>query len=226
MSENKTPLSVLMEERKKTQQEVATALGVSRQAVQRWQSGLPIKVANLKRLAQFFNVSVSYLTGEADDAPPPGSFVRDTTGNEIAGYTRVPIYSVSVGCNPDYCPQEAEFITGHINVADWFLRTLPGVTGLGSLSIVPSTGDSMEPTIASRSLIVIDGNQRRINQDGIYCIRTVDQVIIKRVQRNIDGTFTLISDNAHYQPVTVRPEDMDRTEILGRVIYCFNGNLL
>lgn len=226
MNENKTPLSVLMDERKKTQQEVAEALGVSRQAVQRWQSGLPIKVANLKRLAQFFNVSVSYLTGESEEKLPRGAFLPATTNEEVDGYTRIPIYSVSVGCNPDYCPQESEFITGFIHIANWFLRTLPGVTGLGSLSIVPSVGDSMEPTITSRALIVVDGNQRRINQDGIFCIRTVDQVIVKRIQRNIDGTFTLISDNQHYQPVTVRPEDMDRTEILGRVIYCFNGNLL
>ncbi len=224
MNESKTPLSKLMEERNLTQQDVAEKLGVSRQAVQRWQSGLPIKLANLKKLASIFGVSVSFLAGDEEGAPPAGVFTNEK--EELDGYTRVPIYSVTVGCNPDFCLQEPEFVTGFIQVADWFLRSLPGVTSLNNLSIVPSSGDSMEPTIMSRAMIVVDGNQRRINQDAIFCLRTGDQLIIKRIQRNIDGTLTLISDNRRYQPMTVRPEDMERTEIIGRVIYCFNGNIL
>lgn len=224
MNESKTPLSKLMVERNLTQQDVAEKLGVSRQAVQRWQSGLPIKLVNLKKLASLLGVSVAFLAGETGENPPAGVFAKDA--EKLDGYTRVPIYSVTVGCNPDFCLQEPEFIAGFIQIADWFLRSLPGVTSLNNLSIVPSSGDSMEPTIMSRAMIVVDGNQRRINQDAIFCLRTVDQLIIKRIQRNIDGTLTLISDNRRYQPMTVRPEDMERTEILGRVIYCFNGNIL
>ena len=220
----KSPLSVLMDEKEMTQQEVANALGVSRQAVQRWESGLTIKVDNLKKLAKLFGVSVSYLTGESEREASVAS--PSVSESVPLGYTRVPVYSAPAGCSPSYCAQEPDFITGFVQIANTFLHTLPGVTGLGRLSIVPSDGDSMQPTIMNRALVLIDGNQNRINRDGIFCIRTVDQLLIKRVQRNIDGTLTLISDNSRYAPVTVTAADMERTEILGRVVYAFNGNAI
>lgn len=39
---------------------------------------------------------------------------------------------------------------------------------------------------------------------------------IKRVQRLAGGALYLISDNEHYQPEMIKPEQMREVEILGR----------
>ncbi|WP_371317380.1 helix-turn-helix transcriptional regulator [Halomonas sp. 18071143] len=41
---------------------------------------------------------------------------------------------------------------------------------------------------------------------------------IKRVQRLAGGALYLISDNDHYQPEMIKPQDMHDVEILGRCV--------
>ena len=225
MNTNNTPLANLMRERGITQKTVSDFLGVTRQAVQRWQSGAPMRMGTLKKLSEYFGVSVAYLTGEITTPMPQGAVLPASNDDEpIDGFTKIPVYNAEVACNPDAGDgQLTEFISGFIAIADWFLRSLPGVTGIRRLTFVPSSGDSMEPTIASRSLLLVDRNQCRITSAGIYCIRVVDQVMAKRIELNIDGTYTLLSDNPLYPPKTVPREDMDRAEIIGRVVYALNG---
>ncbi|MGM0544139.1 MAG: S24 family peptidase [Pseudomonadota bacterium] len=43
-----------------------------------------------------------------------------------------------------------------------------------------------------------------------------DERRIKRVQRLAGGALYLISDNDHYQPEMIKPQDMHDVEILGR----------
>lgn len=226
MTANNTPLAAIMRERGITQKTVSEFLGVTRQAVQRWQSGAPMRMETLKKLSEYFGVSVAYLTGEINDPLPQGAVLPASSNDEpVDGFTKVPVYNADVGCNPDAGSQLTEFISGFIAIADWFLRSLPGVTGIGRLTFVPSSGDSMEPTIASRSLLLVDRNQCRITSAGIYCIRVVDQVMAKRIELNLDGTYTLLSDNPLYPPKIVPREDMDRAEVLGRVVYALNGRV-
>lgn len=223
MTSNSTPLAALMKERGITQKTISEFLGVTRQAVQRWQSGAPMRMETLKKLSEYFGVSVAYLTGEISDPLPQGAIISVDERETIDGFTKVPIYNADVGCNPNAGSQLCEFISGFIALADWFLRSLPGVTSIGHLAFVPSSGDSMEPTISNRALLLVDRNQCRITGAGIYCIRVIDQVMAKRVELNLDGTYTLLSDNPLYPPKTIPREDMDRAEIIGRVIYALNG---
>ena len=102
-------------------------------------------------------------------------------------------------------------------------RTFPGVSSIKRLEIVNSSGDSMEPTIAATSLLVLDRNQSTISRDGIFCFRNNSELFIKRVQRNIDGTVLLLSDNPLYKPIKVDRLQLENSEILGRVVYVFNG---
>lgn len=226
MTTQSTPLAAIMKDRGITQKTVSEFLGVTRQAVQRWQSGAPMRMETLKKLSEYFGVSVAYLTGEISAPLPQGVVLPAAADDEpVEGFTKIPVYNADVGCNPDAGSQLEEFIAGFISIANWFLRSLPGVTGLGNLTFVPSSGDSMEPTIASRALLLVDQNQRRITSAGIYCIRVIDQVMAKRIELNLDGTYSLISDNPLYPPKNVPREDMDRAEIIGRVVYALNGRI-
>lgn len=53
-------------------------------------------------------------------------------------------------------------------------------------------------------------------RQGVFLLLVSGARRIKRVQRLAGGALYLISDNDHYQPEMIRPEDMHDVEILGR----------
>lgn len=78
-----------------------------------------------------------------------------------------------------------------------------------------------------KAFCVIDTAQTRILADGIYCLCAENQIFIKRLQRNLDGTLLLISDNPRYHPQTIDKLTLEeRTTIVGRVVYVYNGSPL
>lgn len=210
-------LSKIMKERGITQRELAESLGVSRQAVAYWQKGGNLSNERIKDIADRLHISADDLFGietpKTVDASLP---VPD-------GYIRVPVFDVFGSCGNGR-ENHSEVITGAVDLAEWFVRSLSGVTSINSLQIISSTGDSMTPTIEPRALLLVDRNQATFaTGDGIYCLRIEDELYIKRVQRNIDGTLTLLSDNVLYKPMTVERSRLDQSAILGRVVFIFNG---
>lgn len=223
----------IIKEKGMTHLQVAEAIGVSRQAVQKWATGTPPTLENLQKLAQALSVSVSdLLSGEDDhDAKDPAEergFVRAMEREPVRdGWTRVPMLDVSASCGYGcYCDEYVEMV-GAADFSNAFLRSLPGVMGLGEhFEIINAHGDSMEPTIEKKSFCLLDRHQNRITMDAIFCIQTQNDLFIKRVMRNFDGTITLISDNPRYPPQTVPRELLDSARVLGRVIFVFNGKEL
>lgn len=141
------------------------------------------------------------------------------------GWVRVPVYAVEGSCHDGVFENQSNSIdiVRSIDFLTSFLRTLPGVIGVNHLHIVTANGDSMEPTIPHRALCLVDGGQRDISRDGIFCIQADGQIFIKRVQRNIDRTLTLISDNQRYKPQTISREHLDAACVIGAVVYVFSG---
>lgn len=200
-----------------TQEAVATRMGVSRQAVTSWATqGKTPTFKNLLKLADILGCTVGALTGEE---PLPMPSYRTADRDPVAdGFVRVPVLSASASCGgPDVQNGEVD-IVGAIDFRTQYLKTLPGVTGLSNLHIVHVHGDSMEPTIPARSLCLIDGNQKAIRGDGIYCLGAHGDTYIKRVQKNLDGSLTLLSDNPVYPPQRLILDESDFVVIEGRVV--------
>ena len=73
-----------------SQEELAERLGVSRQAVSRWESGTALPDAgNLRQISRLFEVSADYLLDEEQESPkvPAAAPAKPhrTNGKEIAG---------------------------------------------------------------------------------------------------------------------------------------------
>ena len=205
-----------------TQQQVADALGVSRPTISNWirSDNLPAKTA--MALCAFLKVPLSELYGTSE-ATDSGVVIHvDGIEPPRTGYMRVPVYDVAGSCGYG-AANDTELITGFVDIAEWFVQGLPGVVSPRSLQIISSTGDSMEPTIAKRSLVIIDTAQTAPRADGVYCLRFDDELYIKRIQRDIGGTLTMLSDNPLYQPRTINRADLPQTAIIGRIVYVFNG---
>lgn len=198
-----------------TQEAVAARMGVSRQAVTSWATmGRTPTYKNLLKLADILGCPVGALTGEE-----PSQSYRAADGAPVSdGFVRVPVLSAYASCGgPDVQNGEVD-IVGSIDFRTQYLKTLPGVTGLSNLHIVHVHGDSMEPTIPARSLCLIDGNQKAIRGDGIYCLGSHGDTYIKRIQKNLDGSLTLLSDNPVYPPQKLVLDESDFVVIEGRVV--------
>ena len=206
----------------KTQETLAREVGVSRQAITAWASGKTPTYENLKRLAQALDVSVSCLMGEETASYQVTSI--DSPRGE--GLVRVPVLAAEASCGCGFeNDDQADAIVGAIDFEPAFLHSLPGLTATGKLHIVHATGDSMEPTIPARSICLIDGNQSSIRGDGIYCLVVDGEAFIKRIQKNIDRTLTLISDNPHYPPQRISRDALSSIVIQGRVVYVLKGQV-
>lgn len=223
-----TALQQIFDKRKLTHADVAQALGLTRQAVQRWASGINTPRPNtLMKLAEYLNLPVEQILGN-EPIPELGAhsdrlLVERLSDDVPEGFTRMPLLSAIAECG-DSTIEADGIVVGAVDFSDAFLRSLVGVTGIRNrFQIIGSTGDSMEPTITRHAFCVLDTNQREILTDGIYCIQVENQLWIKRVQCHFDHSITLISDNDRYRPMTYSRENLEHAQVIGRVVFVFNG---
>lgn len=216
-------LSDLMTQRGISASALAETIGKSRQSVSYWLAGRnEPSPETLSKIAEALETTPLWLkTGEQSDTP--AEIIQSSGDEPPDGYVRVPVYDVYAGCGFDGYAPPNDIVKGFLDIAASFLRKLSGVSSIARFNIVPSTGDSMEPTIVRDALCIVDKNQTEIRREGIYCLRSEDLLLIKRVQVNLDSTITLISDNSKYRDKTVPLESLDQTKIIGRVVYVFNG---
>lgn len=137
----------------------------------------------------------------------------------------VPLLDIEASCGYGADSGYAS-IVGGIDIAPAFAQTLPGVVSPRGLHVVNAHGDSMEPTIIDRAFCFVDRSQTRVLTDSIFCLMADGQLFIKRLQRNLDGTILMLSDNPLYRPQTIDKATMETTTIIGRVVYVYNGTPL
>lgn len=87
-----------------------------------------------------------------------------------------------------------------------------------NMSLIRATGDSMEPTLKSGDIVLIDHNRNEVDpQGGIYAIVVDDEIMIKRLQILYPSKkIRLISDNIRYESTEV---DSEHLNISGKVIW-------
>jgi len=76
-------------------------------------------------------------------------------------------------------------------------------------------GESMEPTIKNGTIVFVDRDSNTISRDGIFVVSTPGGLFIKRLNRKVDGSIELISDNKLYSPEVMAP---DEVSVVGKVI--------
>jgi phage repressor protein C with HTH and peptisase S24 domain len=85
------------------------------------------------------------------------------------------------------------------------------------MSLIKVKGDSMEPTLLSGDMILVDHSKNFIDpQGGIYAIVMEDMIMIKRLQVLGQGRIRVVSDNLHYEPIEM---NADALIINGKVLW-------
>lgn len=93
----------------------------------------------------------------------------------------------------------------------------------GQVMLISAIGDSMEPGIRDRDLLLVDTRQDAFTDFGIYVFEARGERLVKRVQRKFDGTLYVISDNALYQPEAISSELAGEIKVVGKVIWRGGG---
>ena len=112
-------------------------------------------------------------------------------------------------------------LTETLNIEPHFLETLGGERELKNIEALNVTGDSMEPTFLNGDIIFLNRSKVDIVRGGIFVIQTEEMLLVKRLQKRIDGKIDIISDNKDfYLPQIASPEQIT---VVGRVVGRYGG---
>lgn len=168
----------------------------------------------LRRIAEATGVSIEALY--PDRAAPGPSGVP----NEVArqSVVQIPILDVSAGAGAAVDNHDDAEVVAHLPFPVRFLRKLH--IKPENVRAVRARGDSMEPTIANGMLVLIDVSFQELQDGRVYALRGLDGLRLKRVQRQLDGSVAIMSDNRDkYLPERLSREEAQTVEVAGRAFW-------
>lgn len=211
-------IKAALENSKITQRQLSKSLGISEPSVSAYIQGtsnLPAEAYSV--ISELCNVSIDWLIkGEEKHRLPeplavnPEAFLSDE-------YVMVPRYEISASAGGGAVVHSEQIVDYLAFRGDW-LRNVLGVPG-EALALIDVRGDSMEPTLSDGDLILIDLRTFRIDADSVYVLQVDGSLVVKRIQKNYDGTVEIVSDNPRYKPHVLGPESAERLGIVGRVVW-------
>jgi phage repressor protein C with HTH and peptisase S24 domain len=74
-------------------------------------------------------------------------------------------------------------------------------------------------SVSEGDLVLIDTTSKKIETNSMYVVQFWGSLQIKRVQRKLDGTVVIKSDNNIYEPEIVPIDQVDNLNVIGRVVW-------
>ncbi len=145
-----------------------------------------------------------------------GGSAGATKDYEVIPHFKAAASAGSVGAHAEAVSQELDQAGEMAFSSDW-LRDNLGHTS-GQLASVRVRGDSMTPTLMDGETIMIDLAVRRVDVSGIYVIEAHGDRLVKRIDRKLDSSLVIISDNKAYPAETVPPSRLADIKVIGRMV--------
>ncbi len=220
-------------------EEVARRAGINRKTLSRYLRGETPKLRALIAIAEMCGVSFEWLaTGTIERAELDIARVAGTNpfGPELAigtvvargptlpqpsgqgrQYVAIPRYNIQASAGGGALAEHAqvvEYLAFDVDFLRTRLRRDPK-----HLVLIEARGDSMEPTIRDGDILTVDiGPDQAVQHSQVHVIRVADDLIVKRLERRLDGGLIVHSDNTRYAPETLARDQLDTLHILGRVL--------
>jgi len=206
---------------------LARAMGVSPSAFRKWLRGeAEPSRERLIALADAAQVSIGWLArGEGPEPafagpqrmPGRGRSGATDTGAELVRFLLLPKRPEAAAAGAG-APAPPDFTSEYIAFRHDWIRSRFGIDP-ADLILETALGESMQPTIHNGDLLLVDTTDRAFNNFGIYVLEVLGERLVKRVQRKLDGSLLLISDNETYQPDQVPPALAKDVTVVGRVVW-------
>lgn len=188
----------LLDQKNRTQQELAEYIGVSQAAVSSWCAGSKTPRMNkIDKICEFLGVQRSAILGTGVIAPPS------------AGTVRIPVFArVAAGIPIDAID----------DVVDWEEIT-EDMSKTGEYFGLKIKGDSMQPRIAEGDTVIVRQQPDAESGDVVIVRINGDTATCKRLAKYASG-ISLISFNPLYEPMNFTNEEIEKipVEIIGKVV--------
>jgi phage repressor protein C with HTH and peptisase S24 domain len=205
---------------------LARTMGVSPSAFRKWLKGeAEPSRERLVALADAASVSVGWLArGEGPEprlqgvGKPPRERANTIphAGLDARHFLLLPKRpeAAAAGSETPTAPPGSEYMA----LRDDWIRATFGIEP-DKLLLETALGESMLPRINDGDLLLIDTTERQFHSFGVYVLEVGGERLVKRVQRKVDGSLTLISDNAAYETDHVPAADAANVRVIGRVLW-------
>ena len=157
------------------------------------------------------------LPSPAKEKPVPASHRVE---QPLAGYVAIPLYNGVRAAAGDGALVEHETPDDALVFKEQWVRMELGARPQ-DLYLIRVAGDSMEPTLRSGDVILVDRRATRPDREGVYILRMNDMLLVKRLQALPGGVVRVISDNAAFAPFDIKAAEFGGAElaIIGRVVW-------
>lgn len=190
-----------------SQRKFAAALGVPERSYIRYETGqatVPLEV--LESAATFGGIGVAELIEKQDNEKSDG------LGDDV----KVPRLSIEASAGTG-AVQEIEYVFEYFSLPEKYLRRTLGIDP-NQARVITVIGDSMEPTLRSGDPILVDTSATQYAGDGLYVVVFKDVLLVKRLQRKLDDTLIVKSDNPSYEAYDLTTKEERELKVAGRVV--------
>lgn len=209
------------EKREMTYQAFGDAVGVSRGAVQQWETGATAPTRkNQPAVAKFLGITVAELMSEDDGNVVAFKGIRNKKNrpDELV----IPQFNTGGAMGTGLLLRDQPGVIQSWNVTvEWVQKNVRSHTGVANLCIVTGFGDSMKGMFNSGDPLVIDRGVTAVDYDAVYFFRVGEEGFIKRLQRIPGEGLRVLSENKQYEAWNIK-SDMD-FEVFGRVVKAWQG---
>ncbi|MDQ2084057.1 S24 family peptidase [Xanthobacteraceae bacterium Astr-EGSB] len=207
---------------------IEEVIGRSEKQIARYTSGSDMPISVLLKIAEWSRVPLDWILENELKTINIYAIKRPTLPNEggqvfpvnAEDFSFVPRYDVRASAGPgaivafDDINGSSQFVAFR---TEWLHRI--GINPRRAEALI-AVGDSMEPTIRSGDLLLIDRSLNEFKDEGIYVIVLAGRVLVKRIQLRRDGSAVLRSDNTElYEDEVVPAHDLGDLRIEGRVMW-------
>ncbi len=88
-----------------------------------------------------------------------------------------------------------------------------------NLALLEARGDSMEPTIGDGDVLMIDIAPGDLRSGRAYVVEIGGELLVKRIQRRLNGSLLVISDNNRYPPEELHSAEAEQLRVIGEVVW-------
>ncbi|MEE4380280.1 MAG: S24 family peptidase [Candidatus Competibacteraceae bacterium] len=195
----------------------SAAIGVSRNTLMRYERGERCPDAEfLYRICERYQVNPTWLllgTELIERSPLP---IQESSNSLSEEFALVPLYSVEVSAGYGAAIEQEQPQTRLAFRQDWLKEM-----GLQEEKVVAvlASGDSMADTLHGGDVLLVDTQQRQVISDAIYILRQSELLYVKRLQRLLDGSLRISSDNRAYTEEVIPPDGLAYLDVIGRVVW-------